>query len=103
MNAVPRGSKARSVAGPAGAAAVLCAACCVGPVLSVLAAVGIGSAIGALWLPMLVMVALAAGLAALWVQRSARSHALGCGSDHGRVVDLEMPTTPPQDAVHHPR
>lgn len=102
MNVLPPGSKARSVAGPAGAVAVLCAACCIGPILSVLAAVGIGSAIGALWVPAHAVVAFGAGLGVLWVRHSGGRRAGSCGSHHDRVVDLDMPTVPSQDAVPHP-
>ena len=68
-----------------------CAACCVGPLLAVLAMIGVTSAVAAFVLPGLAVVTVAAGGGIWW--RRGRSRA-GCATPAG-TVDLAMPTLRP--------
>jgi hypothetical protein len=83
-----------------GAAAVAaCAVCCAGPFLAVLGSIGVTSAIGALRMPALAVLAVAAGLGVLVVRR--RRQTASCKTAPVRA-DLGMPTIgPPQP--QHPR
>ncbi|MEU9376028.1 hypothetical protein AB0D94_19935 [Streptomyces sp. NPDC048255] len=79
-----------------GAAAVAaCAVCCAGPILAVLGGIGVTSAIGALWMPTLGVLAVAAGLGVFVVRR--RRRATACHTAQA-PADLGMPTLgPPPD------
>ncbi|MYS95939.1 hypothetical protein GTY58_01190 [Streptomyces sp. SID5469] len=69
--------------------------CCAGPILAVLGGIGVTSAIGALWMPALAVLAVAAGLGVLVVRR--RSRAASCRTAPA-PADLGMPTLgPPPD------
>lgn len=77
----------------AGAAALTaCAVCCAGPLLAVLGAIGVTSAIGALWMPVLAALAVAAIVAFVVVRR--RRRAAACRTTPART-DLGMPTVRP--------
>lgn len=100
MTSTPR--RLRSLAGPGAGIAAVCVACCIGPILSVLAAIGILSAVGALWVPMLAGVAVAACVAGFGVRhRSRRAARTGCGAQHYGTADLPMPA--PRESVQPPR
>ncbi|MFJ9968711.1 hypothetical protein [Streptomyces avermitilis] len=91
----PRPSRPWGTLGAGAAALAACAVCCAGPILAVLGGIGVTSAIGALWMPALAVLAVAAGLGVLVVRR--RSRAASC---HTAPVpaDLGMPTLgPPPD------
>ncbi|MPY52299.1 hypothetical protein FPZ41_28495 [Streptomyces sp. K1PN6] len=69
--------------------------CCAGPLLAVLGGIGVTSAIGALWMPVLAVLAVAAGIGVLVVRRRRRTTA--CRTVPARA-DLGMPTVGlPQD------
>lgn len=77
----------------AGAAAVAaCAVCCAGPLLAVLGGVGFASAVGALWMPVLAVLAVAAGLGVFLVRRRRRNAACRTAP---APADLGMPTIGP--------
>ncbi|MGW5638820.1 hypothetical protein [Streptomyces sp. NPDC003832] len=77
----------------AGVAAVAaCAVCCAGPLLAVLGGTAVMSAIGALWMPVLTVAAVAAGLGALTVRRRRRT--ASCRTPEA-TTDLGMPTLGP--------
>ncbi|MGW5153184.1 hypothetical protein [Rhodococcus koreensis] len=78
----------------AGAAVAACAVCCAGPLLTLLAGIGVVSAGAALWMPALATVAVAAGLGAVIVRRRRRR---ACRTPAG-PVDLNIPTL----AIHRP-
>ena len=73
-----------------------CAACCAGPLLAVLAAIGVTSALAAFVLPGLAVVTVAAGGGVWWLRRRSRA---GC-VNLPRTVDLAMPTLRPVGEVH---
>ncbi|WP_262418172.1 hypothetical protein [Streptomyces sp. SP2-10] len=73
----------------AGAAAVAaCAMCCAGPLLAVLGGIGVTSAIASLWLPVLAVPAVVAGIVALVLRR--RRETAACRTASTRA-DLGMP------------
>ncbi|WP_405192801.1 hypothetical protein [Streptomyces anulatus] len=77
----------------AGAAAVAaCAVCYAGPLLAVLGGIGVTSTIGALWVPVLAVLAVAAGLGVLVVRH--RRRRASCGTARARA-DLGMPKLGP--------
>ncbi|WP_327370703.1 hypothetical protein [Streptomyces sp. NBC_01217] len=76
-------------------AVAACAVCCAGPLLAVLGGIGAASVIGAIWIPALAVVAVAAVVAALWLHRR-RQKASACRSGPG-PVDVDMPTRIPSD------
>jgi hypothetical protein len=53
----------RSTVGFVGAGILACAACCAGPLLAIVGGVGIASAVGAVWVPVLAGVAAVAAIA----------------------------------------
>ncbi|MEV4860778.1 hypothetical protein MRBLMF1_001997 [Streptomyces ossamyceticus] len=67
--------------------------CCAGPLIAVLGGVGLASAVGALWLPALAVLAVACGLGVLTVRRRRRTAA--CRTTPARA-DLGMPTIGPR-------
>ncbi|MBT2390728.1 hypothetical protein J7E87_15155 [Streptomyces sp. ISL-1] len=73
--------------------------CCIGPLLALLGGIGAASAIGAVWIPALAVVAVAALLGVVWVLRRRRGAA--CTTEPG-PVDLGMPTQAPADVDTHP-
>ena len=88
MKAKPASSDGRSLLGSGALVMGACAVCCAGPLLALLAAIGIGSMIAALWVPaLLVIAALSAGGA--WMLRTRRARA--CARPPGSV-DLGIPT-----------
>ena len=85
----------RSDLGPVTAAivgVVACAACCAGPLLALLAAIGVTSAVAAIWLPALAVVALAS-LIGIWWLRRRRVNACPLP----QVVDVPAPTISQDD------
>ncbi|MCC9707226.1 hypothetical protein E4N62_19275 [Streptomyces sp. MNU76] len=65
-------SRGWGVVGAGTAAMAACAVCCAGPVLG---GVGLASAFGAMWLPVLAVLAVASGLGVLTVRRRRRTAA----------------------------
>jgi uncharacterized membrane protein len=86
----PRGG-AKRTAGVIGVGVVACAACCAGPVLGVLAAIGVASVVGYLLAGVAALVVGAAAAGWFILRRGARQRA--CVPQ--RVVPVEMPTTRP--------
>jgi len=84
----PRGATKRG-AGVIGVGVVACAACCAGPILGALAAIGIASAVGYLLAGVAALVVGTAAAAWFVVRRRARQRA--CVPD--RVVSVGVPTT----------
>jgi hypothetical protein len=82
----------RSIAGPGALMAAACVACCAGPILSVLAAIGLTSAVAAVWMPVFGVIAVFTVVGGWSVHRRSRRSAAGCGAHHSGVVDLPMPT-----------
>ncbi|MGW3457999.1 hypothetical protein ACWDRL_31525 [Streptomyces albidoflavus] len=87
-----RSSRPWSAFGTGAAAVAACAVCCAGPLLAVLGGIGVTSAIGALWLPVLAVLAVAAGLGILVVRRRRRT--ASCRTAPAQA-DLGMPTLGP--------
>ncbi|MGW2787553.1 hypothetical protein ACWC3X_41215 [Streptomyces populi] len=85
-----RPSRRWGTLGAGAAAAAACAVCCAGPILAVLGSIGVTSAVGALWMPALAVLALAAGLGVLAVRRRTAS----CHTAPARA-DLGMPAFGP--------
>lgn len=88
MKADPASSEGRSWFGAGAVAIGACAVCCAGPLLALLGAIGVGSLIGALWVPALLVLAALAG-AGVWLLRARRARA--CARTPV-PVDLGMPT-----------
>ncbi|MGC4983851.1 hypothetical protein ACLQ18_24970 [Streptomyces sp. DT193] len=88
----PRPSRSWGILGVGAATIAACAVCCAGPILVVLGGIGVTSAIGALWMPALVALAVAAGLGVLVVRRRTTRAACRRGA---AVADLGMPTVGP--------
>ncbi|CAG7642507.1 hypothetical protein SIM91_02415 [Rhodococcus opacus] len=89
MTSPRRPGSARWQAIGVGAAAVgACAVCCAAPILTVLGGLSVLSAVGAVWVPALIVVAIFAALALLAVVRRRRASA-SCAAT---TVDLQMPT-----------
>ncbi|MFB7116334.1 hypothetical protein [Streptomyces sp. NPDC056190] len=77
----------------AGAAALTaCAVCCAGPLLGVLAGIGVTSAIGALWMPALAVLTAAATVSFFVVRRRRKA---ATRSTTPTRADLGMPTVWP--------
>lgn len=70
-----------------------------GPLLALLGGVGAASALGAVWIPALAVLAAAALVGVVWVVRRRRTEA--CKTETG-VVDLGMPTPAPADTGTDP-
>ena len=80
----------RSDLGPVTAAivgVVACAACCAGPLLALSAAIGVTSAVAAIWVPALALLALAS-MVGIWRLRRRRVNACPVP----QVVDVHAPT-----------
>ena len=75
-----------------GAALAACAVCCAGPVLAVLAAVGVSAGVAAAAVPALAVVALAAFGGVWWLRRRARAR---CAVAAAGSQDLGLPTVGP--------
>ncbi|MGW2822743.1 hypothetical protein ACWC24_17355 [Streptomyces sp. NPDC001443] len=88
----PRPSRPWGTLGAGAAALAACAVCCAGPILAALASVGVTSAIGALWMPALAVLAVTAGLGFLVVRNRRRT--TSCHTAPSRA-DLGMPTLGP--------
>ncbi|KOU18388.1 hypothetical protein ADK49_12970 [Streptomyces sp. WM6349] len=83
----------------AGALAVLaCAACCIGPILTFLGALGAASAIGAFWVPALAVITVFALAGTAWVLHRRRRTA-ACRTEQSAPVDLGFPTPAPGRAT----
>jgi hypothetical protein len=83
-----------------GAALAACAVCCAGPLLAVLAAVGVTAGVAAVAVPALAVVAVAAFGGVWWLRRRARARCavLAAGSQ-----ELGLPTVgPPEDQMTGP-
>jgi hypothetical protein len=76
----------------AGGAAALgaCALCCAGPILAFLGGLSVVSLAGALWIPALAILAVAALAAAVWLLR--RRNAGSCRTENAGPIDLGIPT-----------
>ncbi|WP_329298038.1 hypothetical protein OG410_05235 [Streptomyces sp. NBC_00659] len=88
----PRPSRSWGILGVGAATITACAVCCAGPILVVLGGIGVTSAIGALWMPALAVLTVAAGLGVLVVRRRTTRAACRKGA---AVADLGMPTVGP--------
>jgi hypothetical protein len=66
-----------------GAGAAACAACCTGPIIGLLGSIGIASAVGAVFVPVLILLVVLAGAAGAWllVRRRRTSAASAASSD----------------------
>ena len=82
-------SSKQGTAAMAGAGAVACAACCAGPVLGFLAALGVGTILGVAIFGVLGLIVAVVG--ATWLIRR-RLRQAGCGTSPVEVV-LQPPTT----------
>ncbi|MFD9575118.1 hypothetical protein ACFWBI_35510 [Streptomyces sp. NPDC059982] len=91
-SSAPRPSRPWGMFGAGPAAVAACAVCCAGPVLAVLGGGGVTSVIGALWMPALAVLAVAAGLGVLVVRHRRRTAA--CRTVPAQE-DLGMPTFGP--------
>ncbi|MET7455206.1 hypothetical protein ABZT03_25590 [Streptomyces sp. NPDC005574] len=87
-----RPTRAWGTLGAGAAAVAACAACCAGPLLAVLGGIGVTSALGALWMPALAVLAVAAGLGILVVRHRRRTSFCRTASES---ADLGMPTVGP--------
>lgn len=95
MTPTQRSSRPWAAAGTGALAVAACAACCIGPLLAVLGGIGAASAIGAVWMPALAVVTVAALTGLVWMLRRRRATACGTGNT---TADLGMPTVrPPGD------
>jgi mercuric ion transport protein len=65
-------------------AAAVCGACCAGPILGLLAAIGLGTALGLATYAVLGLVVAVAGIAAVLVRRRRRARA--CSASGGPVA-----------------
>ncbi|MFJ3172086.1 hypothetical protein ACIPJK_15050 [Streptomyces roseus] len=88
----PRPSRPWGTLGAGAAAVAACAACCAGPLVAVLGGIGITSSIAALWMPALVVLAVAAGLGVLVVLHRRRTSACRTAP---APTDLGMPAMGP--------
>ena len=70
-----------------------CTACCAGPLLAVMVAIGVTSAVAAFVLPGLGLVTVAAGGGLWWGRRRSRAH---CATPSG-AVSVAMPTLRPAE------
>ncbi|MFF3617337.1 hypothetical protein [Streptomyces sp. NPDC002580] len=87
-----RPSRAWGTLGAGAAAVAACAVCCAGPILAVLGSIGVTSAIGALWMPALAVLTVAAGLGVFVVRR--RRRRVSCHTAPA-WADLGMPAFGP--------
>lgn len=87
-----RPSRLWGMLGAGAAAFAACVVCCAGPLLAVLGGVGVASAVGALWMPVLAVLTAATTVAFLVVRR--RRRAAACRTTPARA-DLGMPTVGP--------
>ncbi|MEV4558211.1 hypothetical protein AB0K51_14645 [Kitasatospora sp. NPDC049285] len=87
-----RASKPWGLLGTGTAAVAACAVCCAGPRLAALGGVGVLSAIGALWVPGLAVLAAVAVTALVVVRRRRRAAACSTGP---AKADLGMPSLGP--------
>ncbi|MFE6871536.1 hypothetical protein ACFVFS_33925 [Kitasatospora sp. NPDC057692] len=97
-SSTPRPSRLRAALGAGVAVTAACAVCCAGPVLAVLGGIGVTSAIGALWMPVLAVIAVAAGIGVLVLRKRRRT--ASCRTSPA-PADLGMPTLgpPPADST----
>ncbi|ADJ45396.1 hypothetical protein AMES_3571 [Amycolatopsis mediterranei S699] len=65
--------------------------CCAGPLLALLGGVGLASVVGAIWIPALLVPAIAVALAVVIVVLRRRRRGAACSPDTG-PVELGMPT-----------
>lgn len=92
MNRDDKGPRvARSRAGVLGLGAAACAACCAGPILGALGAIGMASTVGYVMAGAVAVLAGSAGAAALIVRRRRRRS--GCAARTGTVAMVDAPTT----------
>ena len=93
-----RSSGPWGVLGTGAAAVAACAVCCAGPLLAVLGGIGVTSVIGALWMPVLAVLAVAAAVGFAVVRRRRKRDA--CRPTPA-PADLGMPTVvaPPRDSA----
>ncbi|WP_329258509.1 hypothetical protein OG223_37515 [Streptomyces sp. NBC_01478] len=90
----PRPARPWGTLGAGAAALAACAVCCAGPLLAILGGIGVTSAVGALWMPVFAVLAVAAGLGMLMVRQRRRKAA--CGTAPALApTDLGMPTLGP--------
>ncbi|MGC4940010.1 hypothetical protein [Kribbella sp. DT2] len=87
----PKTRRPWQAAGAAAAVVGACAVCCAGPVLAVLGGLSIASLAGALWMPALAVIAVAALVVMALVLRRRRNTT--CSAPAG-PIDLGMPPTP---------
>lgn len=73
----------------AGVGAVACVACCTGPILGLLGAIGLGTVTGVLVFGIVGLLVTTIGIAVFTVRRRRRNTACTAGSE---VVAVEMPT-----------
>jgi hypothetical protein len=78
-----------------GAAVAACAVCCAGPLLALLTAIGMTSAVLAVAVPAFAIVAAVSALAVVWLRRRSRSRRPA----PGRVTDLQLTTVRPTDSA----
>ncbi|WP_328688120.1 hypothetical protein OHA74_53140 [Streptomyces phaeochromogenes] len=89
----PSPSRPWGLLGAGAAAVAACAVCCAGPLLAVLGGAGFASALGALWMPVLAVLAVAAGLGMLLIRQRHRNAACTTAP---ALADLGMPTIGPR-------
>ena len=72
-----------------GVGAAACAACCIGPILGFLGAIGLGTITGVLLFGIAGLLIAVIGIAVFTLRRRRRSTACATGPE---IVDVEMPT-----------
>jgi len=93
------GRMSRGGKGVLAVVAAACVVCCAGPLLAFLAAIGVASAVAAVFLPALAVVAVGAGGGIWWLRQRSRTH---CETPAG-VVSLAMPTLRPVEVARDGR
>ena len=81
-----------------GAVIAACAVCCAGPLLAVLAAVGVTAGVAALAVPALVVIALAASAGVWWVRRRAQARCAASATPPG-PVEVAVPALRQPDST----
>ena len=74
-----------------GTGAVACTACCAGPIMGALGGIGVASAVGAVFTPVLIVLGVLAGTVGIWVVIR-RLRTPSCGAP-ARPTDLGFPAT----------